>query len=145
MKYACLVPIFASMALAACDNKDAYGDDKLGKYGHGPTVSACDDPDDCRRQNDDAAGQIRAADPEFESKYLDGMTLEEALDQITTHGYIKSRRVRILKAAAVDGVMRIHLALQDAAGEPTSDAASLGLIIKRGETELPFATIGAVA
>lgn len=126
-----------AVALSACSS-DRYNDDKRGSYGNGPTVSQCDDPAICQKTAATTANNIRQSDPNFESKYLVNMRLEEAISDLITHGFLKKRRVRILKAHVVDQVMRAYISAQDDNGQPITDLTSLGLTISDGSKDLAF-------
>lgn len=124
------------VALSGCS--DRYNDDKHGQYGKSPSISSCTDPAICQQQAATVAQDIRAHDPDFERNYLENIKLEDALTEITTHGYLKRRRVRILKAVPMGAVMRVYIALQDHTGTPSSDAERLRLTIQRNEAPLHY-------
>ena len=135
--------IALALTVAACSS-DRYNDDKKGQYGNGPTLSSCAGPNTCQKNAASAANEIRHEDPDFERKYLDSMPLEDALSEILTHGFLRQRRVRILKAYATGEVMRAYISVQDDEGQPTTDLAALGFAIGDGTRDLPFTTGGVV-
>lgn len=126
-----------AFCVTACSS-DRYNDDQKGTYGNGPAMSHCQDPALCQKTAASAASNIRKDDPDFERKYLDDVSLEDALTDIVTHGFLRQRRVRILKAQVVGKVMRAYIAAQDDAGQPTTDLNALGFTLRDGKQDLPF-------